>query len=97
MFQLGNHDRSRVASNVGAEYVDVMTLLLLLLPGTPTVYQGDEIGMRDVDVSWEQTQDPKALFYGKVRSDNDLLLFSCIVVIVHSLYQPLSHYGVDTW
>ena len=67
--QLGNHDRSRVASNVGLKYVDVMTLLLLLLPGTPTVYQGDEIAMTNVDVPWEQAQDPKALYFGKVNSE----------------------------
>ena len=46
--------------------MDVLNMLLLLLPGTPTVFQGDEIKMLNVAVSWEQTQDPFGLFWGKV-------------------------------
>jgi alpha-glucosidase len=47
---LGNHDRPRIASRVGAEQARVAAMLLLTLRGTPTLYYGDEIGMRDVPI-----------------------------------------------
>ena len=55
---LSNHDRSRVASRVGAEQARVAAMLLLTLRGTPMVYYGDEIGMADVPVPLELAQDP---------------------------------------
>jgi alpha-glucosidase len=55
---LGNHDRSRVASRLGLAQARVAAMLLLTLRGTPTVYQGDEIGMRDVPIPPERVQDP---------------------------------------
>ena len=47
---LGNHDRPRIASRVGAAQARVAAMLLLTLRGTPTLYYGDELGMADVDV-----------------------------------------------
>jgi alpha-glucosidase len=47
---LGNHDRSRVATRIGAAQARVAAMLLLTLRGTPTVYYGDEIGMTDVPI-----------------------------------------------
>jgi alpha-glucosidase len=55
---LGNHDRSRLASRVGAAQARVAALLLCTLRGTPTLYYGDEIGMRDVPIAPEQVHDP---------------------------------------
>jgi alpha-glucosidase len=55
---LGNHDRPRVASRVGAAQARVAAMLLLTLRGTPTVYQGEEIGMHDVTIPPEAIQDP---------------------------------------
>ncbi|WP_448204641.1 alpha-amylase family glycosyl hydrolase [Azospirillum sp. sgz302134] len=55
---LGNHDRSRVASRLGAGQARVAAMLLLTLRGTPTLYQGDEIGMTDVPIRPELVQDP---------------------------------------
>ena len=55
---LGNHDRSRIATRVGAEQARVAAMLLLTLRGTPTLYQGDEIGMRDVPIPPQAIQDP---------------------------------------
>ena len=55
---LGNHDRARVASRVGAAQARVAAMLLLTLRGTPTVYNGDEIGMHDVPIPPELVQDP---------------------------------------
>jgi alpha-glucosidase len=55
---LGNHDKSRVATRVGAAQARVAAMLLLTLRGTPTMYYGDEIGMHDVPISAEQVTDP---------------------------------------
>jgi alpha-glucosidase len=55
---LGNHDRPRVASRVGAEQARVAAMLLLTLRGTPTLYYGDEIGMRQVAIAPDQVRDP---------------------------------------
>jgi alpha-glucosidase len=57
---LGNHDRARVASRLGAAGARVAAMLLLTLRGTPIVYYGDEIGMTDVPVPDELAQDPFA-------------------------------------
>lgn len=48
---LGNHDRPRVASRLGAAQAPAAAMLLTTLRGTPTLYYGDEIGMEDVPVS----------------------------------------------
>src|SRR5215212_11925476 len=55
---LGNHDRSRVASRIGREQARVAAMLLLTLRGTPTMYQGEELGMTDVPIPPERVQDP---------------------------------------
>jgi glycosidase len=55
---VGNHDKSRIATRMGADWVNANSMLQLTLPGTAFVYYGDEIGMHDVDISWEDTQDP---------------------------------------
>src|SRR6185369_17017347 len=55
---LGNHDRPRIASRVGAAQARLAAMLLLTLRGTPTLYYGDEIGMHDVAIPPERIQDP---------------------------------------
>ncbi len=55
---LGNHDRPRLASRVGPNQVRVAAMLLLTLRGTPTIYNGDEIGMENVPIPQEQIRDP---------------------------------------
>ena len=56
---LGNHDKSRVISRLGsAAQARLAAMLLLTLRGTPTLYNGDEIGMADGVISPEQVQDP---------------------------------------
>jgi len=58
---LGNHDQPRVASRLGTDQARVAIMLLLTLRGTPTIYYGDEIGMRDVPISADEIQDPQGL------------------------------------
>jgi len=55
---LGNHDTSRIVSRVGAAQARLAGLLLLTLRGTPTLYYGDELGMRDVCIAPELIRDP---------------------------------------
>jgi alpha-glucosidase len=55
---LGNHDRSRVASRIGPAQARVAAMLLMTLRGTPTIYQGEELGMQDVAVPPARVQDP---------------------------------------
>jgi alpha-glucosidase len=44
---LSNHDFPRLASRFGESHARAAALLLLTLPGSAFVYQGDEIGMAD--------------------------------------------------
>jgi alpha-glucosidase len=55
---LGNHDRSRLASRVGTDQTRVAAMLLLTLRGTPTLYQGDELGLLDVFIPPDRVRDP---------------------------------------
>jgi alpha-glucosidase len=64
---LGNHDRHRVASRLGALQARVATMLLLTLRGTPTLYYGDEIGMIEVDLPKSEWRDPQGLRGGPTR------------------------------
>ncbi|XP_078413315.1 amino acid transporter heavy chain SLC3A1 [Cetorhinus maximus] len=59
---VGNHDNSRIASRVGAMYTNVINMLLLTLPGTPTTYYGEELGMENINVSETEIQDPFGKF-----------------------------------
>ncbi|MDJ1496738.1 alpha-amylase family glycosyl hydrolase [Cytophagaceae bacterium DM2B3-1] len=58
---LGNHDQPRITSRVGIQQARVAAMLLLTLRGTPTIYYGDEIGMRDVPIPFQEVQDPQGL------------------------------------
>lgn len=55
---LGNHDEPRIVTRYGWEASKAAAVLLLTLRGTPTIYQGDEIGMEDLEIPPEAQQDP---------------------------------------
>jgi alpha-glucosidase len=55
---LGNHDQPRIATRIGARQARVAAMLLLTLPGTLTLYYGEELGMTNVPIPPEQVQDP---------------------------------------
>ncbi|XP_021941641.1 maltase 1-like isoform X2 [Zootermopsis nevadensis] len=63
----GNHDNSRMATRFGNELVDAINMIMLLLPGTPVTYNGEEMGMEDTDVSWEQTKDTVGINAGPMK------------------------------
>lgn len=60
---LSNHDVERVVTRFGfgPPAGPMLLQLLLCLGGTPTLYQGEELGLANADVPFEHLQDP----YGK--------------------------------
>ena len=61
----GSHDISRVASRVSQVFIDHMNMLVLMLPGVSVTYQGEELGMTNTNISWEDTMDPAGLACGQ--------------------------------
>lgn len=72
---LGSHDAPRHASrwddgSCGEDRARVAAMLLLTLRGTPFLYYGEEVGMRNVDVPEARMQDPIArALHPKVSRD----------------------------
>lgn len=58
---LGNHDQPRITSRVGTQQARIAAMLLLTLRGTPTIYYGDEIEMKDVPIPFDEVKDPQGL------------------------------------
>jgi alpha-glucosidase len=55
---LGNHDNTRIATRIGSRQAWTAAMLLLTLPGTLTMYYGEEIGMTNVPIPPDEVQDP---------------------------------------
>ncbi|KLU06726.1 Maltodextrin glucosidase [Rhodopirellula islandica] len=58
---LGSHDAPRIAARLGEAQSPVAAMLLLTLRGTPTLYQGDEIGIGEVTIPRDRVRDPQDL------------------------------------
>ncbi|EDV19500.1 uncharacterized protein TRIADDRAFT_51166 [Trichoplax adhaerens] len=63
-WMLRNQAKTRVAASFGRQYIDALNFIMMTLPGVPSSYYGEEIGMIDSTVSYAQTRDPLALLYG---------------------------------
>ncbi len=62
---LGNHDQPRVATRLGSQKdARLAAMLQMTLDCLPVVFQGEEIGMVDVEIPPEKRQDP---FVDKLR------------------------------
>ncbi|XP_017837514.1 maltase A3 [Drosophila busckii] len=57
---MGNHDQRRVGSRYGEQRIDLMNMLQMFLPGVSVTYQGEELGMTDLEISWADSRDPAA-------------------------------------
>ncbi|MCE7060061.1 alpha-amylase family glycosyl hydrolase [Dyadobacter sp. CY343] len=68
---LGNHDKPRIASRVGRSQAKVAAMMLLTLRGTPTIYYGDEIAMRDVPIPMDEIVDPQGLNMPELNVSRD--------------------------
>ena len=54
----------RLGSRFGEGNMDGFNMLSLLLPGVAVTYNGEEIGMTNTLVSWEDTVDPAGINCG---------------------------------
>lgn len=62
---LGNHDQSRVATRLGSQKdARLAAMLQMTLDCIPVIFQGEELGMEDVEIPKERQQDP---FTDKLR------------------------------
>ena len=69
-----NHDMFRLASRWAGGDPDrarVALTILLCLRGTPVLYQGDEIGLVDVEVPHERMRDPLGVLYWPAYNGRD--------------------------
>jgi len=65
---VGNHDNHRVSARFGGDWiVDILNMIIHLLPGSSVTYYGEEIGMQDTWISWEDTVDPAGCQAGPDR------------------------------
>jgi alpha-glucosidase len=55
----GSHDAPRIAARIGEAQARVAAMLLLTLRGTPTLYQGDELGIGKVAIPPTRIRDPQ--------------------------------------
>lgn len=60
-YVLANHDDLRILTRYGKEAARSAAMLLLTLRGTPILYYGDEIGMKDVEIPPELCLDPAGI------------------------------------
>ncbi|XP_014208341.1 alpha-glucosidase-like [Copidosoma floridanum] len=61
----GNHDNTRIVSSHGCDFAPVVTTMVQLLPGVAVTYNGEEIGMEDTILSWQETKDSQACRVGE--------------------------------
>ncbi|MBN8634694.1 MAG: DUF3459 domain-containing protein [Anaerolineae bacterium] len=66
-YELGNHDQMRIGTRIGLEQARVAAMLILTLRGTPFIYYGEELGLRDVDIPPHLYQDPQGINLGISR------------------------------
>lgn len=74
-YVLNNHDTVRSATRFRApeddERLKVAAALLLTLRGTPFLYAGEEIGMRDIPLKKSELQDPVGVHYWPFNKGRD--------------------------
>ncbi|XP_066905540.1 maltase A1 isoform X2 [Halyomorpha halys] len=61
---LGNHDQRRFASRFSDEWVDVLHMMVMTLPGTMITYNGEELGLEDAYVRFDEGKDLQGLRAG---------------------------------
>jgi alpha-glucosidase len=62
-YVLGNHDRQRLASRIGAEKARLLAVLQFTLRGLPVVYYGEELGLKDGSITTFQVRDTIEIRY----------------------------------
>jgi alpha-glucosidase len=64
---IGTHDQPRIAMRTQGAQPRVAAMLLFTQRGTPTIYYGDEVGMRGVPIPGESARDPQGRRTGRNR------------------------------
>ena len=64
---IGSHDYPRIAAKLGEAQARVAAMLLLTLRGTPTLYQGDELGIGKVAIPPDRVRDPQGAARARPR------------------------------
>ncbi len=74
-WSFSNHDTARYATrwekdgNSQQNWLKMLATILLTIKGTPCLYQGEELGLKDVDVKFKDLQDPYGIeFWPKIKS-----------------------------
>jgi alpha-glucosidase len=49
-----------MATRLGVEKTDLLNIMLQTLPGIAITYQGEELGLQNTHLTWEETVDPQA-------------------------------------
>ena len=69
VYCFSNHDQSRIITRFGGEeQARLIALMQLTLPGLPVVYYGDEIGMSNGPIRFEEIQDKSVFSHGNDES-----------------------------
>lgn len=69
VYCFSNHDQPRIATRFGGEeQARLIALMQLTLPGLPVVYYGDEIGMANAPIRFEEIQDKSVFSHGNDES-----------------------------
>ena len=68
---MGSHDAPRIAGRLGEAQARVAAMLLLTLRGTPTLYQGDELGIGRIAIPPDRVRDPRELRQPGIRLGRD--------------------------
>lgn len=72
VYCFGNHDQWRLATRMGGEeQARLIALLQMALPGLPTIYYGDELGMPNTPIHPSEVQDLRAFSSGQIDSTRD--------------------------
>ena len=66
--QLSSPDHQRITRHKGRIYQNVLNLLMLLLPGAAITYYGEELGLEETHVEYEQLRDPWGYLAGPVST-----------------------------
>jgi alpha-glucosidase len=93
---LDTHDQQRIVARAGIEQARVAAMLLLTQRGTPTLYYGDEVGMRGVAIPPEQAVDPQGRRTGRNRDPTRTpMQWSADTHASFSTVEPWLPVGVD--
>ena len=64
---------TRITTRKGKQYADAFNMMLLTLPGSVVTYQGEELAMEDIQLTFDETRDERGKAFGKVGRNHMLL------------------------